>query len=150
MLKRSLFVVAAVAMLATAAQAGEIKIHNWPCAFIAQELATVPVLMDVGYWVRIKDQDKLTIKLNQISTHTYEGCKDMNVECNFNIHLSCSISPTGKIGGDYSCWINGADVNSPGGTAQVCAKLAKANLGNQPGGTKNVTVANVKIWVVPR
>lgn len=137
-------------MLAVAAQAGELKIHNWPCAFIPQEIAEIPVVMDIGYWVKIKDQDKLKIKLSQISIHEYEGCTDMNVECNFNITLSCSISATGAVGGKYSCWINGGDINAPGGTAQVCAKLKDANLKDQPGGTKNVKVATVKIWVLPR
>jgi hypothetical protein len=150
MLKRSLIAVAAVAVLASIAPAGEIKIHNWPCAFIPQEIAEIPVVMDIGYWVRIKDQDKLKIKLNQISVHEYEGCTDMKVECNFDITLSCSISPTGAVGGKYSCSLNGADVNAPGGTVQVCAKLKDANLGDQPGGSKNVKVATVKISVVPR
>ena len=64
-MKKALFAVAAVALLAVAAQAGEIKYHEWPCAPIPQEITTIPVVMDVGYWVRIKDQDKLKITLKQ-------------------------------------------------------------------------------------
>jgi hypothetical protein len=150
MLKKSLFAVAAVALLAVAAQAGEIKIHEWPCEFIFQEVAQIPVVMDVGFWVKIKDQDKLKIKLSQKSIHEYEGCTDMKVECNLNISLSCSISATGAVPGDYSCSLNPADVDSPGGTVTVCAKLANADLGGTPGGSKNVHVATVKIKVLPR
>lgn len=150
MVKKSLFAVAAVALLAVAAQAGEIKIHDWPCEFISQELTTIPVVMDVGYWIRVKDQDKLKIKLQQKDIHTYEGCTDMKVECNLNITLSCSISATGAVPGKYSASLSPADVDSPGGTVSVCAKLTDADLGKTPGGSKNVHVATVKIKVLPR
>jgi hypothetical protein len=150
MLKKSLFVVAAVALLAVAAQAGEIKQHSWPTTYVPMEIAEIPVVMDVGYWVAIQDQDKLKIKLAQKSIHTYEGCTDMVVKCNFNVTLSCKITPTGAVGGNYSCSVSPADINAPGGTTTLCAKLKKAKLGDQPGGTKNVKVASIKLLAVPR
>jgi len=155
-MKKVLFAVAAVALLTVAAQAGEIKIHNWPTGgFIPQELTTIPVKMDVGYWIRVKDQDKVEIKLAQEDTHTYSGCTDMVIECNFNCTLTASISAaTGApVTGDLSVTLNGggsANVDAPGGTVNVCAKLANANLKSSVGGAKNVTVATVKIKVVPR
>jgi hypothetical protein len=151
-MKKSLFLVAAVALLAASAHAGEIKIHEWPCVFIKQEIPglEIPVTMDVGYWVHIKDQDKIKIKLSQVSIHEYEGCTDMVVETNFNLSMSCTISPTGAVGGKYSCSVSPADIDAPGGTTTVCAKLKEANLGDQAGGKKNVKVATIKIWVVPR
>ena len=90
-MKRILLAIATVALLATMSQAGEIKIHDWPCDFIYQEVATIPVVMDVGFWIKIKDQSSLKIKLQQKSIHEYEGCTEMKVECNLNIALSCSI-----------------------------------------------------------
>lgn len=150
MLKKSLFVVVAVALLAVTAQAGEIKTHSWPTTYVPQEITDIPVVMDIGYWVAIKDQDKLQIKLAQQSVHTYQGCTNMTVQCNFNVTLSCSISATGAVGGDYGCSVSPADIDSPGGTAQVCAQLNNANLNNTTGGTSNVQVATVKIKVVPR
>jgi len=155
-MKKVLFAVAAVALLAVAAQAGEIKYHNWPTGgFIPQELVTIPVKMDVGYWVRVKDQDKLEIKLAQEDTHTYSGCTDMVVECNFNLTLTASISKAAAspIGGDFSVTLNGggsANVDAPGATVAVCAKLSNADLKGSTGGAKNVQVATVKIKVVPR
>ena len=150
MLKKSLFVVAAVALLAVAAQAGEIKQHSWPTTYVPMEITEIPVVMDVGYWVAIQDQSKLKIKLQQKSIHVYEGCTDMVVKCNFNVTLSCSIAKTGAIGGDYGCSVNPADIDAPGGTTTVCATLNKADLGGTPGGTSNVQVATVTIRVVPR
>ena len=148
-MKRSFFAVAAVTLLAMTAQAGEIKTYDWPCQFISQELTTIPVVMDVGYWVRIKDQNKLKIKLQQKDIHTYEGCTDMKVECNLNITLSSSISATGAVPGNYSCSLDPADIDSPGGTVTVCAKLTNADLSKTPGGSKDVHVATVLIKVKP-
>ena len=156
MLKKSLFVVAAVALLAVAAQAGEIKIHNWPTSYIPQEITEIPVLMDVGYWVSIKDQDKLKIKLQQKNIHEYEGCTDILVSCNFELTLSTSISPVkvdgnNVINGKYSSSVSPADLGvGIEQTATVCAKLLEANLSSVSGGTKDVHVATVKVKVVPR
>ena len=43
-----------------------------------------------------------------------------------------------------------ADLDAPGGTTTVCAKLNNANLIAVSGGTRNVEVATVRIQVVPR
>ena len=137
-------------MLAMTAQAGEIKLHDWPTQYVPVEITDIPVVMDVGYWVSIKDQDKLKIKLNQISIHKYEGCTDMKVECNFSIKLSASISKTGAIDGDYGVSLSPSEFDNPGGTSTVCATLNNAKLGGTPGGTKNVQVATVTIKVVPK
>jgi hypothetical protein len=149
-MKKVLFAVAAVALLAMTAQAGEIKIHEWPCKFIPQEVTTIPVVMDVGYWIKIKDQDKLKIVLQQKSIHEYEGCTDIKVETNVNITLSVSVTATGAVPGGYSATVNPADIDSPGGTATVCVKLKDADLSKTPGGSKGVHVATVSVKVVPR
>jgi len=154
-MKKALFAVAAVALLTVAAQAGEIKYHEWPCAPIAQEITTIPVVMDVGYWVRIKDQDKLKITLSQNSIHSYSGCTNATVETNSCLTFSCSIAKVSKDGsvvvpGDYGCSVSPANIDAPGGTLTVCATLNNADLGKVPGGSKGVHVANVTIKVVPR
>jgi hypothetical protein len=154
MLKKSLFVVALVAMLAVMAQAGEYKAHNWPTNYQAMEITTIPVKMDIGYWVRILDQDKLGIKLNQNTTHEYQGCCDMKVQCNFLVELSASISKASgsPVDGKWSAKINDSgsyNLDSPGGTVTVCAFLKEANLTASTGGQNNVHVANVTIKVRP-
>jgi hypothetical protein len=138
-----------IALSAAAAPAGDIKIHNWPSAFIPQEVTTIPVVMDVGLWVEIVKQD-VTIKLHQINVHTYEGCIDLQVRTNFYLTLSTSIHATGAIKGVYTCWCNGANVDPPGGVTTICARLTDANLGGMPGGSTNVHVATVVVKVVPR
>ena len=154
-MKKALFAVAAVALLAVAVQAGEIKYHEWPCTPTPQEITTIPVVMDVGYWVKIPDQDKLKIELKQDAIHDYSGCTNATVETNSCLTFSCSISKISQDGnvvvpGDYSCSVSPANLDAPGGTLTVCAKIAKADLSKVPGGTKGVHVANVTVKVVPR
>ncbi len=151
MMKGFLTIVAVFAILATGVQAGEIKTHDWPCQFVALEITSIPVVMDIGYFVRIKDQDRLRIKLVQDENdiHKFKGCIDMTVESNFNLILSASISKTGAIDGSYSVSLDPTAANAGSTTVKVCATLTGANLTGQPAGTKDVQVATVKIKVKP-
>jgi hypothetical protein len=152
MMKGCLTTAAVIAILAAGVQAGEIKTHEWPCTFVSLEITSIPVVMDVGYYVRIKNQDWLKIKLiqDELDIHTFKGCTDMTVESNFNLTLSASISKTGAIDGSYSVTLDPTDCNSGSTTVKVCATLKNANLTGQPAGTKDVQVATVKIKVKPR
>jgi hypothetical protein len=149
MLRKGVFLLAAFVLLCNVVQAGEIKFHEWPYVYIPQEVATIDVVMDVGYWVEIVNQED-KIKLEQEDIHTYQGCLELIVRCNFDLTLSCSITPTGAITGQYSCWFQQWDIDAPGGTATLCASLKNAALGAQPGGIKDVHVASVVISAVPR
>jgi len=151
-MKGCLTIAAVIAILAVGTQAGEIKLHEWPCQFVFVEISSIPVVMDVGFWVKIKDQDKLRIKLVQDEgdIHRFKGCTDMIVESNFNLTLSCSISKTGTIDGNYSCSVDPSNVNAGTTVVKVCATLTDAKLSGQPGGSKDVQVATVKIKVRPQ
>jgi hypothetical protein len=153
MLKKSLFVVAALAMLAVTAQAGTIKTHTWPTTFVPQELTTIPVYMDVGYYIEVKDQHKIGITLSQVSVKDFEGCTDIKVENNFALTLTCSIAQDGVVGGKFSCDFGGGvgslDLEPGANEVHVCAYLKDADVKNS-NPSANVKVANVKLYVVPR
>jgi len=150
-MKGCLTTAAVIALLAVGVQAGEIKTHEWPCQFISLEITSIPVVMDVGYYVRIKNQDWLKIKLvqDEQDIHKFKGCVDMTVESNFNLTLSASISKTGAIDGSYSVSLDPTSANKGSTTVKVCATLTNANLTGQEAGTKDVQVATVKIKVKP-
>jgi hypothetical protein len=152
MMKGCITTAAVIAILAVGVQAGEVKLHEWPCQFVSVEISSIPVVMDVGYWVKIKDQDRLRIKLFQDESdiHMFKGCTDMVVENNFNVIFSCSVSATGAVPGDYSCTVNPANLPAGGGTVQVCVTLKRADLSKTPGNSKDVQVATVKIKVKPQ
>lgn len=155
-MKKQLFAVAVVVLMAVVGQAGEIKFHEWPCAPIPQEITTIPVVMDIGFWIRIKDQEDLRIKLAQDAIHTYSGCTTAVVETNSCLTFSCSITRVTipdvgpVVPGTYSCSVSPANIDAPGGTLTVCARITDADLSRVPGGTKNVHVANVTVRVIPR
>ena len=149
MLRPGLIAICVAALVTTAAPAGELKFHAWPVAYVPVEVVDIPVVMDVGFWVDIVNQDDV-IKLHQVSIHRYEGCLDLEVHCNFDLTLDCSIISTGAIDGRYACSLQDPDIDVPGGTATVCAQLVDADLDGQPGGSRDVHVATVTITVVPR
>jgi hypothetical protein len=152
-MKKALFAVVVVALLAAMAPAGEVKSHEWPCEFVPVELMQIPVLMDIGYWIRVKDQGDYHIHLSQESIHVYSGCVKVPVETNTKIELSVSITATGKVGGNYSAEVTeNAIMDPPGATAKICAKLTDADLysgGAVKGGQKDVKVATVILKVRP-
>jgi len=165
-MKKALFAVAAVALLAVVAQAGEIKLHEWPCEPVPQELMTIPVYMDIGYWIRIKDQTKKFIYLHQEDIHTYSGCtgdsksggdSKITVETNTAMRFSCDIIRVQKDGqdvvptvdGGYDCWVDPAEVGIGNTVVAVCARIRGADLSKVPGGNKKVHVSNVKLKVRP-
>jgi hypothetical protein len=177
MLKRSLIAVAVVALLASGVQAGEIKAHCWPCSFVALEITSIPVTVDIGYYVQIRDQDKLKIKLKQDSTNfnNFSGClgqggkTTMQVRTNFEMKLAASVSKASGIEGSFTVSLtdpsSDASGGGYGGTAEitvapgetfvpVCVKLAGNDktlfsiTGNKSPGT-NVQIATVKITVKP-
>jgi hypothetical protein len=149
MLRGKFLVIASIVLVATAAQAGEIRADQWPTHFLPLEVTSYPVVMDVGYWMQIVNQFEI-IKLEQVTISRYQGCVDVKVKTNFNLLLSCTITPTGAIGGTYTATLTNAAIPAPYGIATLCVTLDNANLTGQPGGSKNVHVATVTIKVVPQ
>ena len=148
MLRARLSIVAMIVLLAPFARAGEIKIHQWPTQFVPIEVASFPVVMDVGFWMEIVNQNDI-IKLHQVTIHRYEGCINLKVKTNFPLVLSCSIAPTGAIAGTYTASIQNASVMPPSGLPTLRVTLTNANLAGQPGGITNVHVATVTVRVQP-
>jgi hypothetical protein len=148
-MKKALFAVAAVALLAGSVHAGEYKTHSWPCSYDKIHLCTIPVKMEVGYWVAVTNQDA-SITLSQTSIHVYHGCTTLKVSCNVTVNLSATITKTGDVPGDYSCTLNPTQVPAMEKDFEVelCADVANADLSGVAGGT-TATVSNIAIYVVP-
>jgi hypothetical protein len=162
MFKKGLYTVVAVAMLAMSAQAGEIKFHNWPTTFTPMPICTVDATMDVGFWIQVKSQTKV-IKLIQSSSniHNYDGCTAYTFANNFPCILSATIARVDLGGGKYIVANTGSSYLSvdlsqtmfdPGiaNVVNVCAHIVGADLSAIAGGTKDITVAQVTIYVVPQ
>ena len=154
MIKKSLIAITVVALLAASVQAGEVKWHLWPghqppYVFDPQPIGDpIPVLMDIGYWAEILNQDA-EIELIQESIHEYRGCVDLEIETNFAAELGCIVTPTGAILGDYSCTVEPSLILDGLHLVNVCVLLENADLGGMPGGTEGVHVANVQMTIIP-
>jgi hypothetical protein len=113
------------------------------------QLTHINVVMDVGYWIDFVNRPDV-IKLEPVDLTTYQGYTNLQVHCNFDLSMSCTITPTGEIPGRYSCWIDGDEIHAPQGTARVYARLEKANIAAQMGGSRNIHVATITVRITPR
>ena len=153
MLKKGLFVVAAVAMLAMTAQAGEIKLHQWPCTLVPQEITVIPVYLNAGYYIYIKDQSNLKIDLSQVtgSIKNYTGSCTMVVKTNFNVAFSCEVTPVAGYSADSWTATPSPATLAPSAAEQnvvITLDVVNLNLAAVPAGV-NTLIANVKVKVVP-
>jgi hypothetical protein len=92
MVKRTLIAIAVVGILATSVQAVDPYIKQdvgWPVQYVALDLCTMPVVMDVGMYVQLKECEKRIIKLVQVDCPEgrafpcYSDCDDFEVRANF-------------------------------------------------------------------
>ena len=122
-MKRSLCALAAVALWAVAAPGGEIAVSHWPASLPPQEVADIPVHLDLPWWVWIKDLDKLALRLTQRSAREYEGCLDIVLETQRNLNVAAKITPTGAVNGTYFCSLSSAFIEAPQTLLSICVKL---------------------------
>jgi len=113
MVKKILFTIAVVAFLAVTVQAadpgskvifpGGIKADDmWPFEYVYVEMCTMPILMDVGYFVQVHECHKRKIKLVQVTCESigkegkhfpcYEDCDTIKVRANFRAQLGGNVT----------------------------------------------------------
>ena len=156
MIKKSLIAIAVLAM-ALPAFAGQIKVHTpWPVAYVPQEITTIDVTLDVGFFIHIKDQKP--IKVHQDTSagtsafETYKGCKTTDVITNFDALIYGEVKATSPAGGNWSATFDGEDetqVSSPSENIEICVMGAEVKIEKLQGGTKDVKVADLTILVLP-
>ncbi len=139
--------IGAVALLAVAAHAGEIKSPQWPCTLTPQELTTIPVWLDFQPWVWVKDVDKLVICLIRRSAYTYEGCVDVSFEAQASVNIKAEFIPNGVVPGKYTCWQDSSVLDPPGGTLKICVRLETEP---SPPPPTNVQVGTVIFRISPK
>ncbi|MGD8499220.1 MAG: hypothetical protein PVJ86_01150 [Phycisphaerales bacterium] len=106
MLKKSLIGVTLTSLLAVSVQAVNPGTSPYLPMYKPPEACVIPVTIDVGMYVEILDCEKLSIKLEPVTSETYQGCTDIRIRSNFNLELGCDVEPTGNVPGDYSCSID--------------------------------------------
>jgi len=165
MLKKSLIAIAVLA-IALPAMAGDLKVHDpWPTSYVKQKICSLDVIMDIGYYIHVKDQKP--IEISQVTSadnpyETYSGCKTTDVISNFAAKLSTDFSNKSAAGGDWSGTFNGSNNKViPAGTTsvEICVTGKKVKLENLIenvedevvglAGKKNYKVCQLNIMVIP-
>ena len=181
MLKRTLIVVAVVAFLATSAQAlgpdphtgggnsPAIKVNNesftlgWPFEYKALRLCTIPVYMNVGYYVQVEKCHERKIKLVQVDCEDqrvgkgagdwpcYYDCENVKIRSNFEAKLGVDKEKIGSVIKDWSAWVTPDVVGPSAGwqTVSVCVKAWKTELWKAGNVGKEVRVGTVYLTVKP-
>jgi len=118
MVKKCMIALAVVALMVTAVQAatpspddqpaGSIKRDgDWPWTYKAIDICTIPVYMNVGHYVQIKDCQDRELVLQQVDCDSigkggddfpcYSACEDIEVRANFRAIFGASLSK-GSVG----------------------------------------------------
>lgn len=136
------------------AEAGSLKVHDWQktCFYVAQDVYSLGVTIDVGYYFQIEDQEAIIVGPDNSTgdpLHTYAGYKQSDVVTNFPAILSVSISPVGTDVGQWNASV--APENVPMGTTSVKIFVQGENVGQHVLSPDAPTrVAVVTLSVVPQ
>ncbi|MHC4206800.1 MAG: hypothetical protein ACYSTT_19265 [Planctomycetota bacterium] len=152
MLRKSVIGILLLLLLPLSMQAASKTRIFGSIAYAPERICNIPVTMDVGMYVEILDVQYLSIKLQQVKFDTYEGCTEIKIKSNFDLHLTCKIKPTGMVPGKYSCWIDNPkvplDLSENVAVRNVCARAEEVKILYVAPGS-DVHVADVTLTVIP-
>jgi hypothetical protein len=166
MVKKSLIAIALLAFLATTVQAGDLAENpwkfddHWPWTYTALEICQIPVYMDVGYYVFLKDCGKKKIVLKQVPCKDigkedkhfpcYYGCVKFDIRANFPVKLGTKLTKIGPVIKNWSASLDNDLVPGDGNyhTREVCVSAWETQIWTAAPGDE-VLVGEVAITVKP-
>ena len=166
MVKKSLIAIALLAFLTTMVQAGDLAENpwkfddHWPWVYQELEICQIPVYMDIGMYVELKDCGKKKIVLKQVSCDTigkgagdfpcYYGCTSFEIRANFEVKMGTKLYKIGPVIDSWSASLDNDIVPGDGNyyTRNVCVSAWKAKIWSASPGDE-VLVGEVAITVKP-
>jgi hypothetical protein len=119
MVKKSIIAIALMGMLASVtfaadpfpgAPSGQIKVDGqWPTQYVPLEICRIPIVMDIGMFIEIRDCAFKKIVLKQITCENnrpfpcYKGCVTITVRANFEAQLGLKLYKTSDIISSMTC-----------------------------------------------
>lgn len=171
MVKKCIIALAVAALIVTTAQAGAPapdgsikKDGDWPWEYKAIDLCTIPVYMDVGHYVQLKECHKREIKLVQVACSSigrdsgdfpcYSDCEDIEVRANFPAIFGASLSKIGLILQDTSVYWKDDHNQISGSTGDwekltICLDAWNAEIWRAAEPAENALVGEITINVKP-
>jgi hypothetical protein len=167
MVKKCIIALAIAALMVTTVHAGDPAIKrdgDWPWEYKAIDLCKMPVYMDVGHYVQLKECHKRELKLVQVDCEAigkdggdfpcYSDCEDIEVRANFPAIFGATLSKIGPVLKDTSVyWKDGINQIS-GSTGDwekltICLDAWKAEIYRAAEPAENALVGEVTITVKP-
>ncbi len=167
MLKKCVIAIAVVALLAVTVQAGAINPikhdGDWPWTYKALDLCDIPVFMDVGHYVELKDCGDKKIVLKQVDCveieqsgfPCYTGCVKFEVRANFAAIIGANLD---KGAGDVSVlkdtkvyWVGESTIPGDGAyhELEICIDAWNTELWNSGSPGDEIKVGVLTITVKP-
>ena len=140
---------------ATSAQPDFVEVFDWPKHWVDDELeiCTIPVYMELPGFAKVLNQDEIEIRIKSLDLNTYAGCTDFKLISAIDIVLGCRIQSNGKVGGDYSCSIENAQVQATGpvtpAVRTACVRLDNVEFSNLPAHGESLEIATLTLTVAP-
>lgn len=159
MVKKILFTIAVVAFLAGSVQAvdpGDSSIKDdgtWPYEYIFVDICTIPIKIDVGYFVQLEDCGDYKIQLQQVECESidrnntkdfpcYDGCVLIEIRANFQVQMGGDVDET--ISPQW--WKDGDNDVYYGDCGQGCAPSIVEGDGEWHEKKVCVKAWDIKIW----
>lgn len=140
--------------IVASASAGDLKVHTWPCMVMpVADVATVDVVLDVGYYVHILDQSPLIVTQDSQSINpyrTYSGCNKTSVVTNMPAELIASARATSLAIGVWTARVTPKFIQPGMTNIDICVTGRNVNIKRLTAGRENVRVAEVSIQVNQR
>ena len=166
MVKRTLIAVAVVALLATTVNAATNPYKHddqgWPGTWTWTadriDLCLIPVYMDVGIYVQVKDCHKREILLKQVDCPDgkewpcYHDCEPVEVRSNFPVKLILTKKNPSSVIDKWDAYFDGTNEVGPGGgweTVNVCVLTWKTKIWNNEPDDK-LHVGDILLSVEPK
>ena len=169
MLKKSILILAVLALASPAFAADPDTAYGWiaggwpaTIVFDYREACSLPVLLKIGYYVKIFNCKNLKIVLdNDGSFNNYKGCQEFEFENNFALELSAKVEPKLKgdstdpeVPGTYAAYIDGDKLFGPTtngkNKATICVTLKGVNIQPLAPSCDTIQVATATILVRPQ
>lgn len=167
MVKKSIFALAVVALLVSVVHADDPSIKrdgDWPWTYKAIDLCKMPVYMDVGHYVQMKECHKRELKVKQVDCESigkgsgdfpcYDGCEEFEVRANFPAIFGGNLSNLAGIIKEKSVYWKD-DINQISGSTggweklTVCVKFWKTEIWKAASPDNEMKVADLTVTVKP-
>lgn len=167
MVKKCIIALAVVALLVTTVNAADPSIKrdgDWPWTYKAIDLCTMPVYMDIGHFVQLKECNKRELKVKQVDCSSigkgsgdfpcYDGCEEFEVRANFPAIFGGSFSDqSGGVVKEKSVyWKDDVNQINGGGDWEkltVCMKFWKTEIWKASGPDDKTKIGELTINVKP-